>query len=64
MSKVLALLMIAPLLSGCVAAAAVGAAGTVAGAAIGATGTVIGATVGATGAAIDAVTPGDNDDDD
>lgn len=62
MIRTLALLLIAPLLSGCIAAAAVGAAGAVTGAAIGATGAVIGATVGATGAVVDAVTPGDDDD--
>ncbi len=62
MVRTLTLLLIAPLLSGCIAVAAVGAAGAVTGAAIGATGAVIGATVGATGAAIDAVTPGDDDD--
>ena len=61
MIRTLALLLIAPLLSGCIAAA-VGAAGAVTGAAIGATGAVIGATVGATGAVVDAVTPGDDDD--
>jgi hypothetical protein len=50
------LLLAAPLLSGCLAAAVVGTAGAV-------VGTTAGVAVKTTGAVVDAVTPGDDDDD-
>lgn len=55
-----ALLLLAPLLSACLAGAAIG----VAGAAIGAAGAVVGTGVKTAGAVVDAVIPGDDEDED
>lgn len=55
--RLLVLCLTAATLSGCLAAAAVGAAGAVAGAAIKTTGAVV-------GAGVDVVTPGDDEDSD
>ncbi len=54
--KFIALMMLAPLLSGCLAAAAVGTAGAVVGAGVHVTGAVVGAGVKTTGAIIGAAT--------
>lgn len=50
-------------LASCLAGAAISATGHVVGAAVGATGAVVGTTVKTTGAVVDAVTPGDDDED-
>ena len=55
---------VAPLLAGCLVAAAAGAAGAVVGAAVGVTGNVIEGAVDVTGAVVDAAIPGDDDKDD
>jgi hypothetical protein len=57
MARILVLLMAAHALSGCMAAAVVGAAGAVVGTAAKTAGTVV-------GAGVDAVTPGEDDEED
>lgn len=57
MTRLLAALLLLPLLTSCLAAAVVGAAVDV-------TGAVVGAAVKTTGAVIGAAIPGDDDDDD
>jgi len=64
LQALIALILAAPLLSGCLVVAAVDTAAGVGGLAIDATGAVVGAAGDVAEGAVDVVTPGDDDDDD